>query len=657
MVIGSRSYEGVGSLSELALSGKSKYPNPFFDIASEYLPTNIYSMFEMAEFLWNTMPPFQEVGSKTVRYFITEVDVSGGDDIQRKKVKEFYDETLHIKQELAAIGDDYMVYGQAFASLFKPFDRILTCPDCKTSLSVNTPEFKWKFQASSTDPHFVATCPKCNCGEKRFENKDLVSKDYKRIKIVRWNPKHIHISFHPIANQREYYLDLSLNGLLVQRVKSGIHFFLNNTPWDLVVAICKGNQLIRFSPDTLYHMARPSLSGMTDFRGWAIPPLLTSFKLAYYVQLLRRYDESFVMDFIMPFRILYPETRTQNADPLGSLNMQDFVFKMQTMVERKRKNITDIQIAPCAVGYQLLGGEGKAMSPKDNIAAAMTDILNNSGYSAEMYSGNLAWQTAPVALRLFERRWGTLVDGYNDFLRWLHAELTKLLRWDSDVRCVMRSVTLADDLERKALGLQAAAGGDISKDTAYRPFGFDFKDEQRKVLEEQRLIAKLQQEAADQDQASQLQGGGGGAGGDPSQQAGYSVTMDDVRSQAQDLAYQLVVQVPESQRRSQLLKIKQTNPTLHALTLQAMNELRQSMASQGQAMVLQQEQANAQQGAPQQKQASALPSPEGLRLFLLSEMNMIDRPYLRKVACDCHDPVVRKAFSLLYKTVVGMENL
>ena len=136
--------------------------------------------------------------------------------------------------------------------------------------------------------------------------------------------------------------------------------------------------------------------------------------------------------------------------------------------------------------------------------------------------------------------------------------------------------------------------------------------------------------------------------------------MDDVRTQAQDLAYQLVVQVPESQRRSQLLKIKQTNPTLHALTLQAMNELRQSMASQGQAMVLQQEQQAAQQGgAPtQQKQALAkLPSMEMVRLLLLSEMDSIDRGYLRKVACDCSNPAVRKAFSTLYRVLTGTETL
>ena len=640
-------YASMTDPSNLTNSGRDKYPNPFFDIASEYMPDDIYEMFGLAEYLWNTMPPFKEVGTKVVAYFITDFEFEGGSEDERDDLADFYNSILHLKKELLAVGQDRMVYGQAFVSLYMPFDRYLICPDCDTAYKADVIDYK--FEPAAGDPYFTCECPKCKLGMKRFKRQDRKSKDKKRVKLIRWNPKHMSISYHPISGRKAFYLDLSRGGLFAQRVKEGDTFFLNDTPWDLVKVVCAGNQkLFMFKEDAIYHLADESLSGYTNFRGWAIPPLLTSFKLAYYIQLLRRYDEAFVMDFIMPFRILYPDTTAGGQDMLGSFNMGSFVSQMQAMVARKRKNITDIQIAPCKIGYQLMGGEGKQMSPKDNVLNASNELLNNSGYPAQMYNGDLAWQAAPVALRLFERRWISLVDGNNDITQWLTSSVCKNFGWSTDIKCKFRSVTLADDLERKALGLQAAAGGDISKTTAYAPFGFDFKEEQARVLEEQQLIAKLQQESQDEQEASQLQGGQA-QGGDPSQQAGYSVTMDDVRSQAQDLANQLLFQVPEGQRRGQLSKIKQTNPTLHALTIQAMNELRQQMSSQGGAMLMQQQQQAAAAGQMPAKTAADLPSPEGIRLLILSEISGVDRTYMRKMASDINKEGVRKAFSFVHR--------
>jgi len=621
------------------------------------MPNDIYEMFGLAEYLWNTMPPFKEVGSKVVRYFLTDFEFEGGGEEEREDLKDFFDNKMHLKKELAAVGDDRMVYGQCFVSLYMPFDRYLICPDCETAYKADIIQYKFKPEAD--DPHYECQCPRCQGGWKRFKRQDRKSKDKSRVKLIRWNPKHMSISFHPISGRKAFYLDLSRGGLFCQRVKEGDPFFLNDTPWDLVKVVCAGNQkLFMFKEDAIYHLCDESLSGYTNFRGWAIPPLLTSFKLAYYVQLLRRYDEAFVMDFIMPYRVMYPDTTATNGDMLQNFNMGNFVTQLQAMVARKRKNITDIQIAPCKIGYQLLGGEGKTMSPKDNVLNAMNEILNNSGYPAQMYNGDLAWQAAPVALRLFERRWISLVDGNNDLTQWVTRSVCKNFGWSTDIKCKFRSVTLADDLERKALGLQAAAGGDISKTTAYAPFGFDFKEEQERVLEEQQLIAKLQAETEEESQASQLQGGGGGGqGGDPAQQAGYSVTMDDVRAQSQELANQLLFQVPEGQRRGQLMKIKQTNPTLHALTVQAMDELRRQMNSQGGAMLLQQQQQAAAAGQMPAKTAADLPSPEGIRLLILSELADIKRPYMQKLANDVDKDGVRKAFSFVHRLSMFYDDL
>ena len=59
--------------------------------------------------------------------------------------------------------------------------------------------------------------------------------------------------------------------------------------------------------------------------------------------------------------------------------------------------------------------------------------------------------------------------------------------------------------------------------------------------------------------------------------------------QAGALAQQLLTQTPESMRRGELIKIKHSNPTLHALVIQRMDEMRNQAALQGRDMVLQQQ--------------------------------------------------------------------
>jgi len=133
-----------------------------------------------------------------------------------------------------------------------------------------------------------------------------------------------------------------------------------------------------------------------------------------------------------------------------------------------------------------------------------------------------------------------------------------------------------------------------SKQTAYRSMGIDYIDEQKKVVEEQTKVQELQQKAMEDQQASQAQGAGGdpAAGGDPMAAGGPGgqpgATPGDVRDQAAQIANQMLTQMTETQRRSELIKIKHSNPTLHALVKQFMAEQRQMAASQGQQMVLQQ---------------------------------------------------------------------
>lgn len=569
-------------------TGSEKFPNPFYDIASDYVPRNIYDTFKWAEYLYVTTGTYKSAARKVVRYFLTDIDFSGASEQEQDKYKKFMYKDLHIMTQLAEIGDEFSVYGNVFVSIIFPFDRTLECPHCGTIYHCDTVDYKFDLK----NLIFSGYCRKCK-KTVNFSRNDVPSMETSRVRIRRWNVKNMRIRVHDISGKMEYFLQLPSK--FVSKIRDGNPFYINETPWSMIQAVsrAKGEVYYKFDEGGVYHMKEVTLSGF-DIQGWGIPPVISNFKLAYYIQLMRKYDEAISFDFITPFRVIYPQAQSgPNMDPLQTMNMSTFVARMEEMIAKKRNDPTSIQIAPFPIGYQMLGGEGKQLAPKDNVQLATDELLNAVGFPAELYKGTLSVQAAPLALRLFERTFGALVDGYNDLIGWMLNKISNYFNWDA-VSGTLRSVTLADDLERKGVVLQAAAGSDISKQTAYRAMGIDYIDEQKKVVEEQTKVQELQQQAMEDQQASQAPGAGGdpAAGGDPMMAGGPGgqpgATPGDVRDQAAQIANQMLTQMTETQRKSELIKIKHSNPTLHALVKQFMAEQRQMAATQGMQMVLQQ---------------------------------------------------------------------
>lgn len=568
--------------SGITKNGYGKFPNPFFDIASEYIPTDIYKVFEWCEYLYLTMGTYRAASRRVVRYFMTEVVLEGETDDERDEIQDFLNDTLHLKQEMSQIGDEFMTYGNAFVSLFFPFDRYLICPKCRTEYKDDY--IAYKFDANALE--FKATCKKCQY-KGSFEHQDRRSLDRERVRIIRWNPKQIKLRYHPVSGRYTYYWQMPEDFL--NKIRKGSHFFLRDTPWSMIECIKeKSSQgtLYQFRDDALYHHREGSLAGVR-LVGWGIPPILPNFKLAYYIQVLRRYDEAIALDYIIPFRIMYPETppASQNADAVVVANLGKVRAQLQALAQKRREDPTTIQVAPFRIGYEMLGGEAKGLAPKESIEFAIKEMLNALGYPAELYQGTLSIQAAPVALRLFENTWTCMIDGNNDILNWLLTKLCRYFQWGQNVRGRFQSVTLADDLERKSLALQAAAGGDVSKETAYSPFGIDYQAEIKRVLEEQKMVQEMQQKMQEEMEAAAGGGDESAQQGDPA--SGPAGTPADLQAQAQQLAQQMIV-MPDSPRFTQLLNLKKTNPTLHALVSQALTDMRQQLSTQGQQMMIDQ---------------------------------------------------------------------
>jgi hypothetical protein len=190
--------------------------------------------------------------------------------------------------------------------------------------------------------------------------------------------------------------------------------------------------------------------------------------------------------------------------------------------------------------------------------------------------------------------------------------------------------------------------------------GIDYLEEQRRVVEEQEEIMKLQQEAMERQQASQGAPPGGGGGGQPDQSGGGGATTQpgatpgDVYEQGKALAQQLLLQTPPTARRGQLVQIKHTNPTLHAIVLQEMNNMRQQFASQGQQAMMQQ--ADAKMASTIDKQLDKVPSPFLIGILISDQICDYTRKDLSKIAMDVKYgvPYAKEAFHFIFEKVRGL---
>jgi hypothetical protein len=196
------------------------------------------------------------------------------------------------------------------------------------------------------------------------------------------------------------------------------------------------------------------------------------------------------------------------------------------------------------------------------------------------------------------------------------------MNWEPVAAKLIR-VTHADDLNRQMAKLQLMQGQQISKSTGLGSVGLDYEEEMKRMLEEEKIYAEEQARMqAEMQQSQQMQAmsqppdmlagvGNTGAsatgmpqGAPPApgmpqspvdqfllqRQNSPNVprTPEEMQQQAQLIANQLL-SMPESVKDSELIKLKRTDQTMHALVTSIIDDIRQQARSQGGAMVMAQQ--------------------------------------------------------------------
>jgi hypothetical protein len=624
---------GYNSLGR-GVHSDERFPDPFCDIASLSMPESIQTALRWVEYVMNANGPYRQAIDRVVSYFITDIEIYDiGENTTGREEKEkfqvFLEDTLSIKNVLHSIGLDYMTYGNAFTSLLVPFRRYLSCKTCGLEMPLekvyNSEQCAFKWQ----DFQFHATCPKCKTTGV-WRHIDRRSGDTDSMHVKRWSPHDIDILWDPYTDECSYVWKIPQDYRAL--IKQGHLHHLERASWEVIQAI-KNEQNLMFDKGVIYHLKEDALAGMRN-RGWGISRVLTNFRQAWYYQILHRYNEAIALDYVIPFRVITPAPRggdAQSADPVHTINLSNFTARVQAMLRARRTDPARWNVLPFPVNYQALGGDASQLAPKDLLDQGLETLLKCIGMPVELFNGTLSFQAAPAALRLFEANWSHLPHNMNRFLTDLAAHVAKVMSWEP-VGAKLVRVTHADDLNRQMAKLQLMQGQMISKTTGLKSVGIDYEDETKRMLEEERIYAEEQermqkemeqaQQMKDLSQSVDMMGGmgqaGAGATGMPAQggapvpaaggapmgpgqptavdqflmqrQNSGSIprTPEDLQQQAQLIANQLL-SLPETQKDSELIKLKRGDATMHALVTSIIDDIRQQARSQGGAMVMAQQ--------------------------------------------------------------------
>lgn len=576
-----------------SLEKDSDFPSPFIQKSRDEMPMNLVTAMDYCRFLYYATPLYRAVSKRVVGHFVTKLDFRGetGSPKEREEFAQFFAEELNGLNEIRLDGEHERCFGNGFLRVHFPFVRTLV--DNRSDLRVYTlsmfPEELVKFDLNTltyevpdpTKSHLpVAQRPRI-----KLTFHDTPGKDFSRIRLRHLDPRYCKLRYSETSGKTQ--IQYSFVPEFKAKVRKGVLHEVNETPMSMLMAV-KNNQDYLFDEGAVHHLKNPSIVGLSR-EGWGIPEILAQFPNIHKIAVYDRIDEAVGLDYMLPLRIIAP-----NLAGLGEnrnhMIAEEWVPAVRRMISEQRGDRTKVHGFPFPFVYQELGGQGKALAPKDVKEYEVKHLLSCVGYPVELFQGSLALQQMPAAIRLFESSFSHVSDGLASAARFAVKKITNYMYGES-FDATLRPSSIADDIERRSLIFNLYSAGEIPRRVAFE--GLALSDEPTKLkverakedFEQERQLAELQAEEQRRAQLGSLNDlltqPAGPAGGGGSAPPGVSMTPTDLRAQAEQLAVQWRGIPQDGQRTQAMLQVRSVNPDLYAVAKDILEQMRRADESAG----------------------------------------------------------------------------
>lgn len=477
----------------------SVYPNPFFDLAQAYLPKTVKDLFRWCRYYAITNPLIGTVIHKMSAYPITELVYEGLNPGVQLQWQELFEDRLRIRPFLIEANLDKQCYGNSFVSVGFPFRKYLTCKGCGARKPIERVK-KWRLRNYTF--HI-----ECECGYNgEATAKDQYTKSLSGIRLIRWNPERISIRYNEATGERTYFYDIPPS---VRNDVTNSHAPVVERVPQIFIEAIKHKKSIILKNDHVFHASRPSVSGNSG--GWGTPLLFRVLKDVFYLQLLKRAQEAIFLGYTTPMRIFYPAPQSASGDPFQMMNLGNWKDRIGKEIGRHRRDPLYIPVFPIPVGYQNVGGEGKALMLSQEIRVWSEHIISGMGVPPELLFSGVSWSGSNVSLRMLENEFlGDRKDNLA-LVRFIMRQIAAHLGW-LKITLRFKPFKMADDLQRAAFDLQLAQQKKLSFQTLLEGRDYDFNQEQDRVkkelpneLELGRKQQEYQAETAGRSQVTQTQ--------------------------------------------------------------------------------------------------------------------------------------------------------
>lgn len=603
---------------------KSGFPNPFRTYSNFVYPRTIKEVLDWATYLWERNATYRNSIHKVVSYFISDLEITQKntkDEVETGLLDTYKDllvDTYGMLSRLLQFGEELAAMGNVFVSAEYVFDRMLLCPSegCHWQMFIRKlhrgSDYEWDGR------NFVGECPQCH-RKVTWKVKDVKSCDDRgrKVRFVFRSPEDIRLQYNRLTDTYKYLYKLPDD--VVAAIRRGDVAYLEDTPKVFIDAATSDKGALIEFPDDMFFAVRLNTLTLLDklYRGWGLPLFMSAFDNIIRRQHLDKFNEAVVLDYLVPTRILTPapqNLRTGIDDP-NRMPMSGAAWKnmMQTAIKGKITNPTQWIISPVPVQELQIGGH-KDVIPTELLEYETTQMMSDMGIPQEFRQTNFQTVAPSMGLRMFERQWVHFAKHLKAFISWSTGIIADAHQYDN-LNCSLNVTSFVEDEGNKQLMLSLMQGGMLAKTPILRKLGVDYEDDIKMQVKEQRQQQDLMEkrQSAQQNaemlqsvmppaalgigaaQASIQQAQGAPeqpmgpvspvapAGGMPpmpfNQGTSQSASIEQLYQQAQQMAQQLYA-APPNERRAQLVNLKATNPSLHAMVKQFMTDQSSQVASQ-----------------------------------------------------------------------------
>lgn len=461
------------------------YPSPFFDVSRQYMPKTVKELFKHCSYYARSCGLVSTVLHKLATYGVTDIMLETNNPGLRLQWEDLLFTRLKLKSFLIESNLDRGAVGNSIVSVHEPFVKMLRCPGCGGAGAVTQVQFRMK-QLS----FWVDTCPasKTSCsysGEAKAE--DWSTRSIEAIRLIRWDPMNIDIVQHDVTGQCDYYLNIPER--LKTNLLMGRRDVVAQTPQAFFDAAAKGKAL-RFRRGSVYHIKRPSI--VSDDSAWGPPLVMPALQKIFMLNVHQKAQEAVLFGHILPMRVIHPVAASGQADPWNMVNLSDWREKAAAELRQQRIDPNHIAMFPLPIGYQNIGGEGKALMLSNEIRVWAELIVTELGVPPELIFSGLSFSGSNVSLRMMENEFLRNQEDNLGLVRFIIQRISAFMRW-TKVNATFKPFKMADDLQRSAFDLQLVGQKILSKENLLEQRDHNPEQEKNQIereLEEETILQR-----------------------------------------------------------------------------------------------------------------------------------------------------------------------